>query len=384
MKLLIAKVIDMGLQMDKLRKETLAFVETNRVLGGEMGEYRYSSVVTLPTLYSSTYAVMTRSLYNDLDVLTSAERQAWIDYFNRYQDDDGLFRDPVIFNQYSYKGDYFGNGRPHLTCHILTALTCLKGVAKKSFALVKKFSSRKNLESWLESRDWGKRVASTGNEIMNLGTILQYARDFQNDARAGSAVEFLLNWLDTHYIHSDTGVWGDIDIVEPQQRSHAVQAAYHWWALYFYDHHPIPYVERAIDTLLATQNQEGGFGWGVHNSSEPYKSSACEDIDSIDPLARMSFYTDYRREDIKQSLEKALGWVKQNQMPDGGFVFMLDKAYQYGHPELNGEKNAGAMFPTWFRTLCLAYLGKTITNNPIWSFPWHFCNCPGYQFWEHE
>jgi len=216
---------------------------------------------------------------------------------------------------------------------------------------------------------------------MNVGTILQYSRDFHHDDRAGRAVEFLLDWLDGHHINASSGMWGSFDLSVPVNRSRAVQAAYHWWALYFYDRHPIPCVERAIDTVLATQNASGGFGCGVHNSDEPIKSSACEDIDSIDPLARMMTQTDYRRTDIQCALERAMDWVVKNQMPDGGFVFMLDRPFEYGHAELASGKNVGAIFPTWFRTLSLAILGKALPNTWLGKYPWNFVRCPGYQFW---
>lgn len=216
---------------------------------------------------------------------------------------------------------------------------------------------------------------------MNLGTILQYARDFHHCEPAGKAIEFLLDWLDTHWVNPDTGIWGTLDISDPINRSQAVQAAYHWWPLYFYDERPVPYIERAIDTLLATQNPSGGLGWGVHNSGEPFKSSACEDIDSIDPLVRMSFETNYRRDDIHKTLERALPWLLKNQMQDGGFVFYLDKPFQYGHPELHGEKNKGAMFPTWFRTLTIALLGKALKDSFVGEYKWNFVGCPGFHFW---
>ncbi|MEI8352364.1 MAG: hypothetical protein WCG36_08630, partial [bacterium] len=241
------------------------------------------------------------------------------------------------------------------------------------------------LVRWLEARDWGERVAWTGNEIMNVGVLLQYARDFQNDTRAGRAVVVLLEWLSTHHVNPATGVWGDVAVAEPIWRSHAVQAAYHWWPLFFYDGVPIPHIERAIDTVLATLNPLGGFGCGVHNPAEPFMSSACEDIDSIDPLCRMMQLADYRHADIEAALVKAADWVLTNQMPDGGFVFIRNAPFEYGHSELRGERNSGAMFPTWFRLLSLALIGKAVPNHSLGQVPWRFLRCPGMQFWrEHQ
>ena len=324
---------------------------------------------------------MTQSLYGELDALADADRLAWMAALNRHQDDDGLYRDPLIFDQGWYAGDPLWCGRPHLTCHAITALACLGGVATRPLAWLDPWRDVDRLTHWLETRDWGERVGWTGNEIMNVGTLLQYARDFHQDERAGRSVAALLEWLATHHTNPDTGVWGDVDVSDPLWRSHAVQAAYHWWPLFFYDGAPIPHIERAIDTLLATLNPAGGFGWGVHNPEEPFKSSACEDIDSIDPLCRMLQRTAYRRDDIRAALVRGAEWVCSNQMPDGGFVFVKDRPFEYGHPQLRGETNQGAMFPTWFRTLTLALIGKALPDHPLGAIPWRFARCPGMQFW---
>jgi hypothetical protein len=69
-------------------------------------------------------------------------------------------------------------------------------------------------------------------------------------------------------------------------------------------------------------------------------------------------------------------------MDDGGSVFILDIPFEYGHPQLRGEANAGAMFPTWFRTLSLALIGKALPEHALGGLPWHIVRCPGCQFWE--
>ena len=375
-----------GQIMDKMqvfRKNILAFIGHHRISGDGAGRYRYSVMTDTPTLYSSTYAAMTRSLLDDLKEIGDGDRTEWVGYLNGHQDDDGLFRDPVIFNQGCwYKDDPLWCGRPHLTCHVIIALTCLGAAAAKPFRWLDQWREPDALIRWLEERDWGARVSWTGNEIMNVGTLLQYSRDFHNDTRAGKAVAVLLEWMASHHINPETGVWGAVDVRDPVWRSHAVMAAYHLWPLFFYDKVPVPYVERAVDTVLATQNQFGGFGCGVHNGAEPSKSSACEDIDSIDPLCRMSRLTDYRRADIRAALTKAADWVLTNQMPDGGFVFIKDRPFEYGHCELRSEANQGAMFPTWFRTLSLALLGSALPEHALGKIQWKFARCPGMQFWE--
>ena len=362
-----------------LCQATLDFIYNHQA--GPPWRYRYASGCTAPTLYSSCYAAMTRHLLGDLDGLSTEAGAAWIATLQAHQDEDGLFRDPLIFDQGWYKDDPLWCGRPHLTCHVMTALACLGSLAEKPFRWLEPWRDTDKLVAWLESRNWGEGVSWTGNEIMNIGTLLQYARDFHLDPRAGTSVEALLEWLSTHHIDPLSGLWGDLDIADPQCLSHAIQAAYHWWTLFFYDGVPPPYLERAIDRLLASQNSLGGFGWGVHNPANPYLSSACEDIDSIDPLCRMMQISPYRRSDIQAALARAAEWVMANQAPDGGFVFIRDQPFEYGHSLLRGERDQGAMFPTWFRTLSLALIGKALPAHPLAQIPWWFVRCPGMQFW---
>ncbi len=131
---------------------------------------------------------------------------------------------------------------------------------------------------------------------------------------------------------------------------------------------------RIIDSCLRTQNKFGGFG-------VPANSSACEDIDSIDPLVRLYFLGNYRKEEIKKSLERAIVWVLVNMNEDGGFVFRRMEPFVYGHKLMSSGKDESAMFPTWFRTLSLAYLAKALPTSFLGKFDWQFIRCPGYQFW---
>ncbi len=360
-------------------RSTLTFIEKQRLPEYGIGAYRYSPVVDKPTLYSSTYAVMTRSLCGDLNI-NNAKKQEWADYLNAFQDDDGLFRDQVIFDQGWYENDPFWCGRPHLTCHVLTALNCIDAIASKEFALAKEFSDPDKMVRWLEERDWESRIAFSGNEIMNLGTILQYSRDFHNNTCVGKSIECMLEWLATNHLHGDSGLWGNLDLAKPVEFSHTIMAAYHWWPLFFYDNYPAPYPEHALDWLLKSQNPSGGFGWGAHNPEKPFHSSACEDIDSILPIMQFARITGCRHADVQTSLEKAFKWVLLNQMVDGGFVFILDKQFVYGHPQLTGPQNTGAMFPTWFRMLCLAYIVEGLDFFAETPFRWQKRKCPGVQF----
>ena len=356
--------------MDKVyRKSVLSFVRSNAL--GEPGKYRYSASCTEPTLYSSCYAAMLYSLFGE----ELPEKEAWAAYLCSHQDEDGLFRDPVIYDQGWYEGDPLWCGRSHLTSHVLIALTALGAVAPKPLGFVKKWEDPDFLVKWLESSAWEGDISYTGNEIMNVGGLLQYERDFHGNDRAGKAVSVIFDWLNTHHLNPETGLWGDQDLSDPCQLSNAVQAAYHWWELYFYDNVPVPCADKAVESILRTQNVNGGFGLGVHNPDNPFVSSACEDIDSLAPMARLYRLGTVRNDRMKTAMETGLRWVKSNQMPDGGLVFMKDRGFEYGHRQLHGAFGQGAMFPTWFRTLTVALVSHALGDDT-----WHFVRCPQMQF----
>jgi len=86
--------------------------------------------------------------------------------------------------------DRLSCGRAHLTCHVLIAMTCLGAVAEKELRFLEPWKDTDRMVKWLKERDWdgtGSALDRTefGNEIMNVGNMIQYARDFHNDAALG-------------------------------------------------------------------------------------------------------------------------------------------------------------------------------------------------------
>lgn len=356
--------------INEIMERTLNYIESMRIKKSPYGQYKYSQSQTEPVLYASLYAALTRHLYRDLDELSVKQREEWIDYIRSYQTDGGLFKDKVIENELASTADWWG--WRHLTLHAIMALTALGAVAEKRFKLLEPFEDHKFVNVWLGSRNWRNDPAGVSNEIQNYATLLQYARDFQGEEWACDAVKWILDWLDEKQ-DPKTGLWGN-SFDNPYRLSQGVITSYHLWLLYFYDKRPIKYTDKIVDSILATQNSLGRFGVSPN-------SSACEDIDSIDPLVRLHFYTDYRREDIKKALQKALPWVLTNMNGDGGFVFRRLVVFEYGHKKMYSRAEESAMFPTWFRTLSLAYIGKVLPDSLVGKFAWQILKCPGHQLW---
>ena len=200
---------------------------------------------------------------------------------------------------------------------------------------------------------------------MNVVTALQYQRDFWQDKRAGLALDFIQKYLLTK-INPKTGLWGNYDTNDKNDLSRMIQFAYHLFPVYFYDKIDIPDKEGIIDYTLKTQNIYGGFGVKLN-------STACEDIDSIDILIRFANQTDYKNRETISALKKAFIWILANQNVDGGYVFIRNESFHYGHSEMSSGRNESAMFPTWFRTLTIAYL-----SNYLFGSQFKIVDAPGY------
>jgi len=358
-----------GLNASDLRARILSYIEHMQTEPTVIGEYKFAASQSVPVLYNATYAAMTLHLLNEMQHLSAGEKSAWLDYFSRHQASDGLFKDPKLENELVETEDWWG--WRHLALQVIISITALGGIVEKPFVFLDPYLGLDFLTAWLENQDWEERAAFVSNAVQNIGVLLQYTRDFHANDKAGRAVECMFDWLEKNQ-DPKTGFWGESGST-PDSLSLGVQIGYHLWSLFFYDKRPVRYVARIIDNALATQNSFGGFGVLAN-------SSACEDIESIDPLVKLSLLTDYRREDIQNALGRALPWVLVNMNDDGGFVFRRGERLNYGHELMSSAKNESALFPTWFRTSSLAFMAQVLNDTLIGEIDWQFVNCPGLQF----
>jgi hypothetical protein len=357
-------------KFEDFKRDIIVFVRSNQVNETHY-LHKYSASCTKPTLYASAYALMTLSLLGELEKLSDGEKEEWRNYFDSFQNEsDGLFYDPAVQNEIYYDTDWWG--ARHLALHMISAYTDLGFRPKYSFAFLKKYYKPTAIQEWLDQFDW--QSASIGaedvdNKIMNIGCLLQYQRDYWEDAEAAQAIEFLKKYLRSK-INKQTGMWGFFDIAKPHQRSRMVQFAYHLLPIFFHDQDFDFNAGLIVTNVLNTQNKYGGYGVQLN-------SSACEDIDSIYLLIRLRFLCDASQQiEIEVSLKKAFSWIFLNQMEGGGFVFRLFEGLKYGHQETSSIGGQGGMFPTWFRLLSIAYLVNSHGSNAF-----VIKNSPGYSCW---
>jgi hypothetical protein len=304
-------------------------------------------------------------MLGELDKLDQATKNRWARYFDTFQSkDDGLFRDPTVSNRLYEQCDWWG--ARHLIPQILPAYAALGCQPAYKLRYLEHY---KNNFNWLEQIDWSSSFSHENdidNKIMNILCALQFERDFHKDKKAASALIYYKNYLQNK-LDNDTALWGKIDFSDRNSFSRSVQFAYHIYLISHYDNDAIN-SKKLIDHALRTQNEIGGFGVEVN-------SSACEDIDSIEFLCRLAKLHNYRKSEIKLSLNRALIWLLANQNDDGGFVFRLNEPFLYGHPAMSSKKNQSAMFPTWFRTLTIVYISNFLKLSNF-----KLLKCPGYQF----
>ncbi|MBS6829564.1 MAG: hypothetical protein KH208_06790 [Desulfovibrio sp.] len=360
------------LSFESLKISVLSFLE-ERKIGPDPWDYGFSSASPYSSLYSSTYAVMLRSMFLGPSCgYNTAELNKLKEYFLHFQNPDtGYFVDPTLENGEYISTDNENNqwwGYGHLTIQVLQCLKILNVLPEYNFKFLDRMYISGELKEYFRALDFGNRIAYTGNKLMNLGVTLQYDAYINQNKRSLSACNELLQLLrDT--ADSD-GLWGDVNH-SAHMKSQIIQGAYHWWVLFFYAKQAPPFSENLIDYILSTQNSLGGYG------VTPHASSACEDFDSIEPLSRFypSLSDEYKKK-IEKSFTAALPWLLANQNEDGGFCFVLNQELHYGHDHLFSGPNESAMFPTWFRTLALAHLMKTMN----FDNKFYFCGAPGFMF----
>lgn len=352
--------------IDEIKKTSVLYINSMRKLGNNFVGYKYSKNTTKPILYSTIANLLLKHLYKIKDEQNKIE----LDYLLSFQDEkDGLFKDPSIKCKKAEQLSWWG--WKHLTLHVLNTLALYKEKPRFENLYIKKYNTPDKLTKYINSLDWGKQVPDTSNEIQNIGTMLQYERDFNSHTEYNQLLQIIYDKINKEQ-NKETGLFG-VNFNSKKELSYGIQAGYHFWTLYFYDNQNIQNKEQIIDSLLLSQNKYGGYDYRMY-------SGACADIDSIDPLMRFLFITDYRKEDIINSLKKAKSNLLVNNNKDGGWVYRRNEAKKIFHKEMYSGKNISNVFYTWWRILGLAYCTKGINYIEKTESNFHFEKVPGVQF----
>ena len=111
-------------------------------------------------------------------------------------------------------------------------------------------------------------------------------------------------------------------------------------------------------------------------------SSACEDIDALDPLVRLAIRDPSFYPQVLPVVAKGIRWVLYNFNPDGGASFRQDSSFHYGHDLMFSAVNESSIFPAWFRTLTVALCCELLKDsfNELSTLEFNYLDCPGLQY----
>lgn len=163
----------------------------------------------------------------------------------------------------------------------------------------------------LDGLPWDHRAWSAGHYVDALGTAL-----YRNAADFGEygEIETLFGWLTTRCRRSH-GMWG-----EPDDTARWMQVVNGFYRLtrgsYAQFGVPLPYPERAIDTLLHHCTDTAYF--------RPDRGTACNVLDVIHPLWLCAKQTGYRRAEGEAWARIQLDRVLRSWVDGAGFSFELE------------------------------------------------------------
>lgn len=328
------------------------------------------------TLYGSSFACMIYQYTGHLKTLSASQKKAWADYLNSWQDpESGYFVGPeLIPAEMNSRKHSYEHVSQHLAAHVLPALSLLDARPAYPLTFAHLFLNLDYLQAWLEARDW-RDAWLEGNNLIFVGQFLIHLRDVEGLPAAQPALDLYFAWLDQE-VDPATGLWGSNGFCSPEA---ALYGGYHQLIVYYFENHPVNYPQRLVDVALSLQHEDGGFhprGGG----------GACEDTDAIDILVNMYKATNYRRPQIRAALRRGAAHILQRQMPDGGFVYRLDKPFIHmGVQRTASPANQSNLFPTWFRVHTLALMSEILTDEPFAQWDWGFndsCSMGWHRPWD--
>lgn len=209
------------------------------------------------------------------------------------------------------------------------------------------------LDSWLRLRDFSNAWLE-GNNLLFIGQLLVYLRDYEKYPGANHALDYWFNWLD-NTIDPKTGLWGTNGYCSPRE---AVYGGYHQLLVYYHENHSIVNPRGLVDNVLTLQHKDGGF----HPRGN---GGACEDVDCVDILVNMYKRVDYRRRDIRIALRRCLSHILSLQNADGGFPYNRDKNQSHMNiPGTSAPPNLSTAFATWFRVHTIALIKEVLPIEP--------------------
>ena len=295
-----------NIDLELLKKDVLNFVSEMKVDNDNIWEYNLSKN-TDSSVFTSCFAIFIRHTFKDLDKLSPKQKLEWINYLQSFQNEDsGLFSSEAKF----IASDL--HDQEHLDFQLgtfcIAALKCLGSNSLYPLKFVEKFHDKEAMYDYLSSLNW-KRSSNSGNKSMFLALALIHNFETYNIQESKLALNYWFEWMDRNT--NKTGFWG---VGKSSLYFDGMAGFYHQFMIYFYMNKSIKKYKSVIDKLLFLQQPDGLF-YPVSGGG------SCMDIDAVTPLCYFYKEKDYRKSEIRNSLERVLPSIIKNQNKDGGFCW---------------------------------------------------------------
>jgi len=354
-------------------------------------DWRFSSTPGgCESLEGGHSALETYYFYGLTDQLSRENKDAWISYFNQYQDrETGYFLGPYVrpkdhraWQDYSLCTHPWYHMHDHFVSSLCSTMMLLGGKSKyplSSGSMTGRFLEKSYLEEYLYGRDWNAYQKDgnyrrhnpwwMGNEFWFPACILWQITQWEAGTPAAKQARRMLDevwyrWHDENF--GITGFWyGELNgdptkiwnngFSGPLFSDDRSDSKYEWISvpvmggahqLWFYDFdgHPIAESVRKAqtDTLLSLQNVND-FHFGLYSSDRPDSGSDnCTDVDCMTLLAINHCRQDYRRKEIETALEKAAIAILNDKInQDGVLVSRQNREYLHHSASYETLSRAG-------------------------------------------
>jgi hypothetical protein len=285
----------------RVKATSLRFVQAMK-LGDEPGRYRKEPGGD-ESFYGSYHGLHVLDLFGEVERLPAAMREAWADYISQNQAKDGFFaHDPEARNQrmtIEAMEPYWHSTRGHLW-----ALRLLNQPPRHPLRFLEPLLDATALNRWVKRYDWSNSWAA-GNQVLACATALLAARDWFGADQVDAVMQHGMLPALEEVFDEQTGFWGTqfgADL------PNALFGTIHVTPVYFAQGWPLRAVERAVDSTLACQLDDGSFWPG---------GSDCPDFDGAYMMSNLSELTDYRREDLEAAARRYLQHALMHEAPDG-------------------------------------------------------------------
>ncbi len=251
-----------------------------------------------PSLYGICDIVYNLIIPNQLSQYFETHKnediKKWIKVIQSYQNPKtGWIKEPGFNFGYHFK--------EHSTAFAVSILKLLNSKPQYRLKISNKLNSKRKVEKWLRTKpEWGLLFWPGSHRGGGIGAI--YATLGSDYYPHENFFKWYFDWLDSR-ADRNVGYWrlGWNYKFKKRLTKHELGGSIHYYWIYEFFNHPIPYPEKVIDSTLKLQNEYGLWDGDV---------SYCIDLDAIFSLNRCCIQTNgYRKDDIKGSILKYLDYT---------------------------------------------------------------------------